>query len=111
MLLNASLARMKIGLFGGSFDPVHLGHLLAARAAREEAGLDRIFFIPASQSPFKPDARPARATERLRWLRLAWPATPQRNSMTRKSGAADLPTRLTRCGTTRGSFPRRNCST
>ena len=62
---------MKIGLFGGSFDPVHLGHLLVARAAREEAGLERLFFIPAAQSPFKPDTRPAPATERLRWLRLA----------------------------------------
>jgi nicotinate-nucleotide adenylyltransferase len=71
MLLNVSLARMKLGLFGGSFDPVHLGHLLAARAAREEAGLDRLFFIPAAQSPFKPEARPAPAAERLRWLRLA----------------------------------------
>jgi nicotinate-nucleotide adenylyltransferase len=62
---------MKIGLFGGSFDPVHFGHLLVARTAREEAGLDRIFFIPAAQSPFKPDAHPAPAAERLRWLRLA----------------------------------------
>jgi nicotinate-nucleotide adenylyltransferase len=62
---------MKIGLFGGSFDPVHLGHLLLARAAREEAGLDRLFFIPAAQSPFKPGAQPAPAAERLRWLRLA----------------------------------------
>lgn len=62
---------MKIGLFGGSFDPVHFGHLLVARAAREESGLDRLFFIPAAQSPFKPDAQPAPAAERLRWLRLA----------------------------------------
>jgi len=62
---------MKIGLFGGSFDPVHLGHLLVARAAREEAGLDRLFLIPAAQSPFKPGAHPAPAAERLRWLRLA----------------------------------------
>jgi nicotinate-nucleotide adenylyltransferase len=71
MLLNVSFVCMKIGLFGGSFDPVHLGHLLVARAAREEAGLDRVFFIPAAQSPFKPDARPAPAPERLRMLRLA----------------------------------------
>jgi nicotinate-nucleotide adenylyltransferase len=62
---------MKIGLFGGSFDPVHLGHLLVARAAREEAGLDRLFFIPAAQSPFKPGVQPAPGAERLRWLRLA----------------------------------------
>jgi nicotinate-nucleotide adenylyltransferase len=71
MLLNASPYSMKIGLFGGSFDPVHLGHLFVARAAREEAGLARLFFIPAAQSPFKPDAQPAPAAERLRWLRLA----------------------------------------
>jgi nicotinate-nucleotide adenylyltransferase len=71
MLLNVSPDCMKIGLFGGSFDPVHLGHLLAARAAREEAGLARLFFIPAAQSPFKPEAQPAPAAERLRWLRLA----------------------------------------
>ena len=62
---------MKLGLFGGSFDPVHLGHLLVARAAREEAALDRLFFIPAAQSPFKPGTQAAPAAQRLRWLALA----------------------------------------
>lgn len=62
---------MKIGLFGGSFDPIHLGHRLVAQAAREEVGLDRIFFIPAARSPFKADAKPITAAERLRLLRLA----------------------------------------
>lgn len=62
---------MKIGLFGGSFDPVHLGHLLVAQAAREELELTKIFFIPAAQSPFKPERKPAPANERLRLLRLA----------------------------------------
>jgi nicotinate-nucleotide adenylyltransferase len=71
MLLKADEIRMKIGLFGGSFDPVHFGHLLVARAAREEAGLERVFFIPAAQSPFKPDAQPASGPVRLRLLRLA----------------------------------------
>ena len=61
----------RIGLFGGSFDPVHQGHLLVAQAAVEELGLERLFFIPAAQSPFKPDHQPAPATERLRLLRLA----------------------------------------
>jgi nicotinate-nucleotide adenylyltransferase len=61
----------KIGLYGGSFDPVHLGHLLAAQAAREELGLDRLFFIPAAQSPFKPDSKPTSGADRLRLLRLA----------------------------------------
>jgi nicotinate-nucleotide adenylyltransferase len=62
---------MKLGIFGGSFDPVHLGHLLVAQAAIEELGLDRLYFIPAAQSPFKADSQHAPATERLRWLRLA----------------------------------------
>ena len=62
---------MKIGLFGGSFDPVHLGHLLVAQAAMEELGLDRLFFVPAAQSPFKPESKPAPAPARLQWLRLA----------------------------------------
>ena len=61
----------RIGLFGGSFDPVHLGHLLVAQAAREELDLARLFFIPAAQSPFKPDSQPTPAPERLRLLRLA----------------------------------------
>ena len=62
---------MKLGLFGGSFDPVHLGHLLVAQAAIEELGLDRLFFIPAAQSPFKPENQPAPASARLQLLRLA----------------------------------------
>ena len=62
---------MKVGLYGGSFDPVHLGHLLVAQAALEELALDRLFFIPAAQSPFKPDQKPTPAAERLRMLRLA----------------------------------------
>jgi nicotinate-nucleotide adenylyltransferase len=71
-ILNAGLkAQPKIGLFGGSFDPVHLGHLLVAQAAVEELGLDRLFFVPAAQSPFKPDSKPAPAVVRLQLLRLA----------------------------------------
>src|SRR5471030_2876311 len=62
---------MKIGLFGGSFDPVHLGHLLVAQAAVEELGLDRLFFIPAAQSPFKSENEIAPPEIRLRLLRLA----------------------------------------
>ncbi len=59
------------GLFGGSFDPVHLGHLLVAHAAREELELSRLYFIPVTQSPFKPESKPTPANERLRLLRLA----------------------------------------
>ena len=61
----------RIGLLGGSFNPVHLGHLLVAQAAREELQLSRLFFIPAAQSPFKPGLPLAPAEQRLRLLRLA----------------------------------------
>src|SRR4051812_10154908 len=66
----------RIGLFGGSFDPVHLGHLLVAQAACEEIMLERLFFIPAAQSPFKPESEPAPAALRLRMLRLALAGKP-----------------------------------
>ena len=60
----------RLGLFGGSFNPVQNGHLLVARAALEELKLDRLFFIPAAQSPFKPGVELAAAADRLRMLRL-----------------------------------------
>jgi nicotinate-nucleotide adenylyltransferase len=61
----------RIGIFGGSFDPVHTGHLLVALAAREELDLDRLFFVPAGQSPFKPDRAPTPGAQRVQLLRLA----------------------------------------
>jgi nicotinate-nucleotide adenylyltransferase len=62
---------MKLGIYGGSFDPVHLGHILVARAAIEEIGLQKLFFVPAARSPFKPENQPAPDELRLRLLRLA----------------------------------------
>jgi nicotinate-nucleotide adenylyltransferase len=67
---------VRIGLYGGSFDPVHLGHLLVAQAAREEAGLDRVVFIPAAQSPFKPGRVLSPAHLRAQMLRLALAGRP-----------------------------------
>jgi nicotinate-nucleotide adenylyltransferase len=64
--------RPNIGLFGGSFDPVHAGHLAIAAAARELAGLDKIIFLPARVSPHKTHAASeATAADRLAMLRLA----------------------------------------
>jgi len=69
--LQLVTCNMKLGIYGGSFDPVHLGHLLVAQAAVEELGLDEIFFVPAAQSPFKPESKPAPAAIRMQLLRLA----------------------------------------
>lgn len=62
---------MRLGVFGGSFDPVHIGHLLAAECCREQAGLDRVIFMPAALAPHKQDHRPAAADQRLQMLALA----------------------------------------
>lgn len=62
---------MRIGILGGSFDPIHHGHLILARAAKEELGLDRVLFIPANVSPHKTESKPATAENRLKMVELA----------------------------------------
>ena len=62
---------MRIGVFGGSFDPVHVGHLLLAECCREQAGLDRVLFVPAATQPHKQDRRLAAPEHRIEMLRLA----------------------------------------
>lgn len=62
---------MRIGVFGGSFDPVHLGHLIAAECCREQARLDRVIFMPAAVPPHKQDRRLTPADDRVQMLRLA----------------------------------------
>lgn len=62
---------MRLGIFGGSFDPIHYGHLLLAEYCRDSCGLDRISFIPASMSPHKVHRRPASDNARVEMLHLA----------------------------------------
>lgn len=62
---------MRIGIFGGSFDPVHLGHLWIAEAATEKLALDRLLWIPSATQPLKPDGPVAGNEQRLEMLRLA----------------------------------------
>ena len=63
---------MRIGVFGGTFDPPHVGHLLLAADAREALQLDRLIFIPAGTQPFKLGTPPvASGQDRLEMVRLA----------------------------------------
>jgi nicotinate-nucleotide adenylyltransferase len=62
---------MRLGIFGGSFDPVHLGHLLVAENCREQQKLDEVWFIPAATSPHKRQRAPADARHRIEMLHLA----------------------------------------
>ncbi len=61
----------RIGLFGGSFDPVHVGHLHVAAAAARAAGLERVLFLPAAQPPHKPEQILASGSDRVAMLELA----------------------------------------
>ena len=60
----------KIGLFGGTFDPIHNGHLHIARAFADEIGLDTVVFLPAG-GPYHKDAASASAADRLAMVELA----------------------------------------
>ena len=62
---------MRIGIFGGSFDPIHVGHLMIAETAREQLRLDRVVFLPAAQSPLKQEVTPADSKARVEMIRLA----------------------------------------
>lgn len=60
-----------IGIMGGTFDPIHTGHLVAAETALEEAGLDEVWFMPANIPPHKPNTPLASPDQRLEMVRLA----------------------------------------
>ncbi len=62
---------MRVGILGGSFDPVHAGHLHLARSASQAFGLDRVVFVPAREPPHKPGQELARDADRVSMLALA----------------------------------------
>lgn len=62
---------MKIGIMGGTFDPIHNGHLTIGEFAREEMELDKIVYIPAGISPYKDDQKILNSEQRYRLLDLA----------------------------------------
>ena len=62
---------MKIGILGGTFNPVHIGHLILAEEAREKLGLDKVIFVPTYLPPHKDNSDIAPAPERLSMVKLA----------------------------------------
>lgn len=62
---------MRIGLYGGTFDPIHLGHLILAEQCREQLRLDAVWFIPAGEPPHKPPGGRTPGRQRLDMIELA----------------------------------------
>ncbi len=67
---------MRLGLFGGSFDPVHYGHLLLAECAREQLALNEVWFLPAASAPHKQGQRQTDIGLRVQMLELATAGNP-----------------------------------
>lgn len=64
-------ARPRVGLLGGTFDPIHVGHLAAAHAAQDALGLDAVQFIPSARPPHRPDSPRASEYHRVEMIRRA----------------------------------------
>ncbi len=67
---------MRVGIFGGTFDPVHLGHLILAEQARDQARLDEVWFVPAPRPPQKESQLLTRFEQRVEMLSLALAGNP-----------------------------------
>jgi nicotinate-nucleotide adenylyltransferase len=69
--------RLRLGLYGGTFDPVHLGHLLLARDALEQCRLDAVLFVPCARSPFKTRGAHVTDAQRVALLQAALKGEPR----------------------------------
>jgi nicotinate-nucleotide adenylyltransferase len=67
----------RVGVYGGTFNPIHLGHLRAAEEVAEALDLERVLFVPSAQPPHKSDEAIASAALRLAWVRLAVEGNPR----------------------------------
>jgi nicotinate-nucleotide adenylyltransferase len=61
----------RIGIMGGTFNPIHIGHLIAANEVKERFGLDKVLFIPSGTPPHKPDSEVIGQEHRFEMVRLA----------------------------------------
>ena len=68
---QSTILLMRIGLFGGSFNPIHHGHLIVAQAVAERIGLDRVIVLPSNQPPHKPVRHLLEAVHRVEMVRIA----------------------------------------
>lgn len=66
----------RIGIFGGTFDPIHLGHLLVAIALKEAHSLDHVYFLPAQMNPQKQNSKAASAEHRCQMIKIALRGVP-----------------------------------
>ena len=66
----------KVGIFGGTFDPIHLGHLITAQSVKELRNLEKIIFIPAFISPHKSDVKTSSPKDRLNMIKIAVESIP-----------------------------------
>ena len=66
----------RVGVMGGTFDPIHAGHLAAARAASEATALTRVLFVPSHRPPHRPDTPAASGYHRLAMTALAVDGVP-----------------------------------
>ncbi|BBO84615.1 putative nicotinate-nucleotide adenylyltransferase [Desulfosarcina ovata subsp. sediminis] len=65
---------MRAGIFGGTFNPIHNGHLMVARQVLQRFSLDRLYIVPCRRPPHKPEASLAPVAHRLEMIRMALPA-------------------------------------
>jgi nicotinate-nucleotide adenylyltransferase len=68
---------MRVALFGGTFDPIHHGHLAIAAAAADGFGLERVLFAPAGRQPLKPEGTPTSFADRVAMVALACAVDPR----------------------------------
>ena len=84
-------AIMRIGFFGGSFDPPHLGHFAVARAAAKAVSLDRVLFVPTAHQPLKPDGATAPYQDRLAMVSLLCDLQPANAGPRFEASSLDAP--------------------